>query len=242
MRKLLIVLLSSLFTSAVAQERPLPDHQTFLQEVRKRLQTDERKQGSYMYVETRRERSLDNSGNATRETVEVLESYPGLPGEPRWSRLISIDGKPVPAAELEKQDRDRQKKVQDYLRKRARQTDSARAAEAREREKERRKDATTVDDGFRIFDIQMVGREYLEGHATIVFLMRPRPDAQPRTREGGMLRHFAGKAWISESDYELVRLEVEALDTVSFGWGIFARVHKGSRAAYQRRKVNGEDW
>jgi hypothetical protein len=65
---------------------------------------------------------------------------------------------------------------------------------------------------------------------------------KPRTREGGIMRNFTGRAWISESDYELVRLEVEAIDTVSFGLGLLARVHKGSRAAFQRRKVNGEAW
>ena len=57
-----------------------------------------------------------------------------------------------------------------------------------------------------------------------------------------MMRHFAGKAWVSESEYELVRLEAEAIETASFGLGLLARVHKGSKAAFERRKVNGEQW
>jgi hypothetical protein len=56
------------------------------------------------------------------------------------------------------------------------------------------------------------------------------------------MRHFAGKAWVSETEYEVVRLEAEAIETASFGLGLLARVHKGSKAAFERRKVNGEEW
>jgi hypothetical protein len=226
----------------VAQERPLPDMQKFLQEVRTHLQTDDERQSGYMYVQTTHERSPDKNGRSTRETVKVYESYPPLPGEERWRRLISVDGKPVPAADLEKQDRERQKKVQEYVRKLERQTDADRAAKAREREKERREEAATIDDVFRIYDIRMLGRETLEGHETIVFSLTPKPAVKPLTKDGRTIKHFAAKAWVSESEYEVVRLEVEALDTVSFGMGLLARVHKGSRGAFQRRKVNGEEW
>src|SRR4029079_9621330 len=65
---------------------------------------------------------------------------------------------------------------------------------------------------------------------------------KPQTRGGGIMRHFSGRAWISESDYELVRLEIEAIDTVSCGLRLLARVHKGSQASFQRRKVNNEVW
>ena len=56
------------------------------------------------------------------------------------------------------------------------------------------------------------------------------------------MRHFKALAWISESDYELVRVEIEAIDTLSFGLGLLARVHKGTVATYERRKVNDEVW
>jgi hypothetical protein len=231
-----------LATPMWAQDRPLPDAQTFAQEVRNRLQTDDERQSGYMYLETRRERSLDKAGRSTRETVKVYESYPALPGEARWRRLIAVDGKPVPASELDKQDRERQKKAQEYVRKLEKQTDRDRAAQAREREKERRESAALVDDVFRVYDIRMLGREVLEGHDTIVFSLTPKSGVKAQTKDGRTLRHFAAKAWVSETEYELVRLEVEALDNVSYGLGLFARIHKGSHGAFQRRKVNGEEW
>src|SRR5574341_1365813 len=196
--RLLSALLIALFPVFPAlQDRPLPDTQRFQQEVRKRLQTDDERQSSYMYVEARRERSLDKSGKPTKETTKVYESYPALPGQPRWRRLVSVDGKPVSPADVDKQDRKRQKDVQEYLLKRERQTESDRATEARRREKERREAAATVDDVFRMYDIQMLGRESLEGHDTIVFSLRPRRGVNAQTRDGKIFRHFAAKAWVS---------------------------------------------
>src|SRR5436190_3714755 len=90
-----------------AQNRPLPDQESFLTETRKHLQTDSTLQSSYVYVETRRELKLDKGGRTRGESVKVFESYPGLPGEERWERLIAEDGRPVPPEELAKQDRER---------------------------------------------------------------------------------------------------------------------------------------
>src|SRR5689334_5073427 len=82
-----------------AQDRPLPDQDTFLRNVRAHLQTDNERQQDYMYVETQRRTHLDGSGQPHGEDVRVIESYPGLPGENRWSRVIEEDGKRVPETE-----------------------------------------------------------------------------------------------------------------------------------------------
>jgi hypothetical protein len=56
------------------------------------------------------------------------------------------------------------------------------------------------------------------------------------------MRHFAVRAWISETDHELVRVDAEAIQTLSIGFGLLARIHKGTRLSFERRKVNGEAW
>jgi hypothetical protein len=241
MRATLICLATLIAVPVFCQERPLPEAQGFLREVRSRLQPDEVRQSDYAYVETRKDQTLDKSGRPTRETVTVYESYPALPGEARWLRLISKNGVPVPAAELAKKDRERQEHVLKYARRIERQTDRDRAAEARRREKARRENEANVDEAFRVYDIRMLGREALGGYDTIVFSFAPKPGARPRTKEGKVLRHFAGKMWVSETEHEPVRLEVEVLDTASFGLGL-VRVHQGSHLAFERRKVNGEEW
>jgi hypothetical protein len=241
-RTVAMALLCLVATSSHAQQRPLPELQPFLQEVRKRLDTDDQRQSGYMYLQTRRDHKLDKAGRPTDESVKISESYPGLPGEPRWARLLSEDGRPVPARELEKADDDRRKHVEKYARKLQEDAEQVRAKQEREREKDRRERAENIDDVFRVFDVRVLGREALEGHDTIVFSLTPRPGVKPKTRSGNIIRNFTGRAWISESDYELVRLEMEAIDTVSIGFGLLARLHKGSQASFQRRKVNDEAW
>jgi hypothetical protein len=242
MRFFLLPLIACLTVPAIGQERPLPDYGTFLAEARKRLQADDVRQSAYVYMETRREQKLDKSGRTTKETLDVFESYPALPGEFRWQRQIIKEGKPVPAEDLAKKDRERQQKVLEYARRLEREPDKVRAAEAKKRNEEQRETDRAVDDALVVYDIRMLGREHIAGHDTIVFSFTPRKNAKPKTREGKVMRHFAGKAWVSEAEYELVRLEAEAIETASFGLGLLARVHKGSKAAFERRKVNGEAW
>jgi hypothetical protein len=238
----IVFFLLMLTMRAQVQERPLPDPAGFLPEVKKRLQTDQSLQSSYSYVETRRERKLDGRGQATSESVKVIENYPGLPGEPRWERVISEDGRAVSSKELAKQDRERRQKAEEYARRMTARPEKERARQEHEWEKDRREMAKTVDDIFLVYDVRMVGRELIDRHSTIRFSLEPRRNATPQTKDGDVMRHFNGTAWVSESDYELVRLNVEAIDTVGIGLGLLARVHKGARIAFERRKINGEVW
>ena len=238
MRWGLIVLL--LVAAPVAQDRPLPDYDTFAAQVKMRLATDEERQSGFMFTERRVEQKLDAAGQLKGEEVKVFEVYPGLPGEHRYRRLIEENGKPVSTVELAKQDRERQKDVETYARQLASGTQSQKVTQ--EEEKERKKYAAAVDDIFRIYDIRMVRRESIDGHDTVFATLTPKNGARPQTDDGKIMRHFKARAWISESDYELVRVEIEAIDDLSFGLGLLARVHKGTIATYQRRKVDNEAW
>jgi hypothetical protein len=227
---------------SAAQEPPLPDRETFLREARVRLETDASRQLGYSYVETERRTSIDGQGRRREGRPTVRESYPGLPGEDRWDRVIQREGVLVPADALRRADEERQRKVERYAQALARQTPADRAKVERERQKDRRERADAVDDAFLVYDLTMLGRDRIEGHPTIVLSLTPRPDARPRTREGRMLKAFRGRAWVSESEFELARLDVEAIDTVSIGMGLLARIHKGTTASFTRRKVNDEAW
>ena len=225
-----------------AQDRPLPDQDTFLKETRKHLQRDSSVQRNYMYVETQREVKLDKDGRIQEQSVKVFESYPGLPGQPRWERLISENGRPVSAKGLAEQDSDRAKKANAMAKRLETEPAKEHARQERDWQKLRDERDEAVDDIHTVFEIKMVGRERIEGHDTIEFSLTPRPDSKPKTREGGLMKHFNVRAWISESDHELVRLEADAIDNLSLGFGVLARLHKGSRFSFVRRKINGEVW
>jgi hypothetical protein len=238
MRALILAVL--LVVAPQAQERPLPDFDTFAVEVKKHLATDEERQSGYVFNERRVEQKVNAMGRVTSESVKVYEVYPGLPGEDRYRRLIEEDGRSISPHRLAQQDTERRKEAQEYARKQT--VPSERQKDVRAQDKARREYAEAVEDIFRVYDIQMVRREPIEGIDTILATLIPKPRARPQTDDGKVMRHFKARAWISESDYELVRVEIEAIDNLSFGLGLLARVHKGTVATYQRRKVNGETW
>jgi hypothetical protein len=193
-----------------------------------------------MYIERRTEEKLDGAGRTVHTSQKVFEVYPGIPGEGRYRRLIEEDGRPTAPEKLASEDRARQKVAEAYVK--SLSTSAGRRTDAERQDKVRREDAAAIDDLFRVYTLQFVGRETVDGRETIVVTVTPRADANPQTADGKMMRHFAARAWIDEAEYEVVRVEVEALDDLSFGWGLFARVHKGARATYQRRKVNDDKW
>jgi len=235
-----VVLALIVIATPAAQDRPLPDQAAFAAQVKRHLATDEERQSGYTFIEKRIEQKLDASGRSKDQSVKVFEVYPGLPGEERYRRLIEENGRPVPAGDLTKRDRSRQKEVEEYARKLA--IASERTKATREQDKARREYSAAVDDIFRLYDIRMLRREPIDGHDTIVATLTPIPGMRPLTDDGKIMRHFKARAWISEADYELVRVEIEAIDDLSFGLGMLARVHKGTVATYQRKKVNDEVW
>lgn len=223
--------------------RPLPDREVFLREVRKRLQTDDERQRDYIYTETRRRVRVDGQGRPTGPaSVRVAESYPGLPGETRWERVLEDGGKRTSEADLRKQDAERQKKAEAFARRITTQTEADRRKAARNYAKRRAEQDALVDDVFRVYEMALLGREAVQGHDTIAVSLTPRQDAATRTSDGRWLKAFKGKAWVSESDFELVRLEVEAIRAVSVGLGLMAKMHQGTTVAFERRKVNDEVW
>ena len=181
--------LAALFVATLgAQDRPLPDQETFLKETRKHLQTDSSVQRSYMYVETQRVRKLDKDGRIAEESIKVYESYPGLPGEPRWERLISEDGKPVAANKLADQDSDRTKKATAMAKRLENDPGKERARQQRDWDEAHHERSEAVDDLYVDDAIHMTGRERVEGHDTIAFRLTPRPDSKPKTREGDLMK------------------------------------------------------
>ena len=236
------LLIASLIAVATlsAQERPLPDFDTFAAQVKKHLATDEERQSGYMFVERRTEQKVDGSGRVTSETVKVFEVYPGLPGEERYRRLIEENGQSIVPDKLARQDRERQQDVEQYAK--AQASESQRQKAAREHEKARRRYSAAIDDLFRIYDTRMIRRESIDGHSTILATLDPKDSVRPQTDDGKIMRNFKARAWISESDYELVRVEIEAIRDLSIGMGLLARVHKGTVATFERRKVNNEVW
>jgi hypothetical protein len=118
------------------------------------------------------------------------------------------------------------------------QADQAKAAPSHER----REALQRIDDIFVVYEIKMVGRERIDGHDTVQLTLDPRANARPVTREGNWMKAFKCRAWVSETDHELVKLNVDAIRDLNIGFGMLARMNTGTQMSFVRRMVNGEAW
>jgi len=225
-----------------AQDRPLPDLESFLKELRKTLHTDRVLLSQYTYLDKRTEHSLDKKGRVTKTEVEVREMYPSLEQDLGYTRLISRNGQPVDPKDLEEKDGEQQRKVLERARKMERETAAAKEKRLAKEAEERRKENETIDEAFALYAVSMKGRDMVDGHEAIVLEFRPRPAFKVKTDAGKILKKLSGRAWINERDHELIRIEVDLVDTVSIGLGMLAKLNPGAHAVFQRRLVNNEIW
>ena len=88
---------------------------------------------------------------------------------------------------------------------------------------------------------KLVGTESVGGREAWVIDGEPRPGFVPHMKEAKFLSKFRGRVWVDKSDLQLAKMDVECLDTVT--WGLFlARFHKGSRFTLEQTRVNEEVW
>jgi hypothetical protein len=237
-RLIILALLSAAIEQATAQERPLPDAERFLAQARAHLKTDRQLLSQYTFRERETKIHLSKFGTLTTGPVQVFEVYPGLEPDDTYRRLIEVDGKPRDPADLARDDRRRQKYVLDELDQRRREDAAARAQRLQRETKAHHQDDETLDDLLRVYQFTLVERQTLDGHPVIVIDFVPRPNAAPKTSD---MTKVKGRAWISEDDYQIVRVSVEVIKDFSVAWFI-GRLYAGTTASYERRKINNEIW
>ncbi len=94
----------------------------------------------------------------------------------------------------------------------------------------------------RLYRFEVLGRELLEGYPTLRVRFTPRPGFKNKIKDIKILRKIRGRVWVSEQDYQPVKVEAETLESLKFGWGIVAKLNKGAHMVFQRLRVNGEVW
>jgi len=192
-------------------------------------------QRDYTYIERDVENKLDSKGqNKSTEvrTYEVLELY----GE-QVQRLIEKDDKPLSPKDAAKEEA----KIQKIMDKRRNESDEDRRKREEKELKDREEERKFVTEIADAYNFKLAGTELVGGREAWVIDGEPRPGFEPHMKEAKFLPKFHGRVWIDKDDLQLARMDVEALDTVS--WGLFlARFHKGSRVMMEQTRVNDEVW
>jgi hypothetical protein len=236
-----LLVIASLSAAAADDSRPLPDRATFLRQIRARLRSDAAILRRYAYRRSVVERDRDSDGRIVETHTLEWEVRP-LPDDPEGFRfLVARDSHPEPVSAIARREADYRRRLE-----RSRRTvvsagiDRARrqALEAETRREEHEK----VADVFGLYELTLVRRDTVDGVPCVLVSFAPRPAYEPKTRAGGILKSVKGRAWFSDTEYELVQLESEAFESIRYGWGILARVAPGATARLTRRKHEAGEW
>lgn len=191
---------------------PLPDSQQFLDAVRQNLAKSQEVQKQFAYRERRTDLDFNPFGHMGTGGTRMYEVTPAADGAAISRRLLEKDGQPVANAPIERIER--------------------RPPRSR----------SMVDDVAATLEVALDRRDMLEGRQAIVVRFKPRPDANPSTREGRIARNFKGLIWVDEESREVAKIDATAIDDISFGYGLLARMKEGSAVTVRRQPVDGHVW
>lgn len=189
----------------------------------------------YTYLQRTERRDLDERGNTVKTrsmTFEVIV----LGGRP-YRKLIAEDDRPL----SEKKAQEVQTAFDRELEKRSRESEKEKRARAASEEKARREGRAFLREIPEAFAFSVVGEEQMDGLPVWVIDAKPKAGYRGKAKNWEMLKKFQGRIWITQGDYQWVRVEAETIAPVSFGW-VLARLQPGARLTFQQRRVNDEVW
>jgi len=253
-RRVLIVFMAFLSWAAFGQENTSPNppvdpvpvaapapplsedqiRELIRQTAEKDMENDKR-QRDYTYIQREEEHKLDGKGQVKSmetKTSEIMELY----GEP-VERLIAKDDKPLSDKDAKKEE----EKLQKLIEKRKNESEEDRKKREGKEEKEREQDRQFVREVADAYNFHLAGLESLAGRDTYVIDGEPRPGYQAHLKEAKILPKFRFRAWIDKDESKWKKLDIQCIDTVSFGL-FLARFHKGSRIIIEQTRVNDEVW
>lgn len=196
---------------------------------------NEKRLRNYTYIERQVQNSVNGKGeikSSEVKTFEVLEIY----GE-QVERLTEKNDKPLSPKDAAKED----EKIQKIIDKRKNESEGVRRKREEHEAKDREDSRQFVTEVADAYNFKLIGTEQIGGRDAWVIDGEPRPGYVPHIKEGKFLSKFHGRVWVDKADLQLVKMDVECLDTIS--WGLFlARFHKGSRLMLEQTRVNDEVW
>ena len=202
--------------------------------VRRGVETDSKNvelARSYTYLQRLELRILDGSGkvkNTQTQTWDVTFLEGSL-----YQRLVARNDKPLSPKE-EKKEEDKLSKMLEQRRKETPEQRQHQIADS-ERHHDPMKELPDA------FDFRLVGEEALASGAAYVIDATPKPGYKPKLHSAAYFPKVKGRLWIDKTDYHWAKVEMETLDTISFG-GFLIRLGKGGHLVLEQAHVNQEVW
>jgi hypothetical protein len=196
---------------------------------------NDKKQRDYTYTEREEMRTLDGKGrvkSTESKTYEVMELYGS-----EVHRLVAKDDKAIAGDAARKEE----ERIRKLVARRANEDEKERQKRQERSDKEHDQDRQFVREVADAYNFRLSGIETPDGRETYVIDADPRPGYRPHLKDAGFLPKFRFRAWIDKDELEWRKLDIQCIDTVSFGL-VLARLHKGSRVVVEQMRVNDEVW
>jgi len=196
-----------------ARQRDLPAEQPFFDAVRQNMARASREQFRYAYKERRTEIHTNPFGRLGTGDVLLYDVKPGPEPTVTFRTLLERNGRPAPNTKPERVER-----------------------------KVRTDGPSAVDDTVAALQFSIDRREHVQGRDLIVVRFEPKAAAKPQTREGKLAKTFSGHIWVDEAAREVTRVEATAVDDLSYGLGLIARISKGTMVTLIRQRIDDRIW
>jgi hypothetical protein len=192
---------------AGAEAPPLPEGNAYVRALVSRQRSREEALNRYTYDVDEVEEELDAKEVVRKTETRRYEVF-HVKGRP-IRKLVALNGRPLEGAAAQKEERRVKEKVDDVLGNRtARELPEVRLSQVLAR-----------------YDFKTVGREEVDGRATLVFEFAPLPGKRDLQADF-VLRRLAGRIWVDEEERELVRAEMGNTGKIKIALGLGASVSK----------------
>ena len=190
---------------------------------------------SYTYLERQEHRDVNTAGKLTK-TESTTVDVTLLEGSP-YRRTVARNDQPLSPKDQRKEQERLQKSIEDR-RKETREQRATRVAEWERKKQKQREPLKELPDAF---NFRLTGEETLNGGEVFVIEGLPKPGYYPKSASTAFFTKIKLHMWIDKKDYQWVKVDLESLDTITFG-GILLRLAKGSHVTIENARVNNEVW
>ena len=202
--------------------------------IRRAVEQDQRNSKisrNYTYLQRQEVRELDHSGKVKKRTIDMWD-VTLLEGSP-YKRLVGRNDLPL-STEDQKFEEEKLRRSNEERRKETSEARAQRLADWQRRMDRQREPVKELPDAF---DFTLLREEKIGGRPVYRIDALPKAGYKPKSSFAEFFPKVKLKLWIDQSDYQAARIEMEVLDTISFG-GFLVRLSKGTRLMIEQARVD----
>jgi hypothetical protein len=219
---------ASTFDFPNLSKKPLPDIAALLTAVDKNQKQIDEIQKDYGCMKLEEDDSVNGKGEITKRTTTLYQiSY--IHGN-EMDRKVEVDGKPLSAAEQQKEDARLQKEAARYDK------------EAADPNPKKNDDEVGISDFLRVSRFTNPRWERFRGQDVVVFDFGPNPNYKPKKLTDKLIYDLVGTVWVDPQAQDIARLEARFDNSFKIGGGLLASLQKGSAFQFEQSRVNNEVW